>query len=344
MLQSIKRSIRFALIGTGIIFFLVFIIFYFPNTKVADTSQSIFVPTGTSFATLKKILEPHLKSTITFSLAAKAKRFDTPRIGHFVLKPSMGNQQIINALRSGNTPIQVVFNNQQTIAHLAGRVAEQLELDSLSLTKEIESTYFMDSVNLNREELLSLFLPNSYEMYWNISAAEFCQRMQRENDLFWNENRESKRKRLNMSRAEVITLAAIVNEESRKVDERPRVAGVYLNRLHRGMKLQADPTVVYAMKRQANDFEKIFRRVLYKDLEIKSPYNTYKYRGLPPGPITMPDISSVDAVLNAESHNYLFFVVDPKNPGYHLFASTYNEHLDNRKVYVRWLNENRIMR
>ena len=344
MLQSIKRSIRFALIGTGIIFFLLFIIFYFPNTKVADKSQSIFVPTGTSFATLKKILEPHLKSKISFSLAAKAKRFDTPRIGHFVLKPSMGNQQIINTLRSGNTPIQVVFNNQQTIAHLAGRVAEQLELDSLSLTKEIESPYFMDSVNLNREELLSLFLPNSYEMYWNISAAEFCQRMQRENDLFWNENRESKRKRLNMSRAEVITLAAIVNEESRKVDERPRVAGVYLNRLRRGMKLQADPTVVYAMKRQANDFEMVLRRVLYKDLEIKSPYNTYKYRGLPPGPITMPDISSVDAVLNAESHNYLFFVVDPKNPGYHLFASTYNEHLDNRKVYVRWLNENRIMR
>ena len=344
MLQSIKRSIRFALIGTGIIFFLLLTVFYFPNTKIAEKSQSIFVPTGTSFATLKEILEPHLRSTITFSLAAKAKRFDTPRIGHFVLKPSMGNQQIINALRSGNTPLQVVFNNQQTIAHLAGRVAEQLELDSLSLNKEIESPYFMESVNLNREELLSLFLPNSYEMYWNISAAEFCQRMKRENDLFWNESRESKRKRLKMSRAEVITLAAIVNEESRKVDERPRVAGVYLNRLRRGMKLQADPTVVYAMKRQTNDFDLIVRRVLYKDLEIKSPYNTYKYPGLPPGPITMPDISSVDAVLNAESHSYLFFVVDPKNPGYHLFASTYNEHLANRKVYVRWLNENRIMR
>ena len=230
MIQSIKSSIRFALIGTGIIFFLLLTVFYFPNIKIADTSQSIFVPTGTSFATLKEILEPHLRSEITFSLAAKAKRFDTPRIGHFVLKPSMGNQQIINALRSGNRPIQVVFNNQQTIAHLAGRVSEQLELDSLSLINEIESPYFMESVNLNREELLSLFLPNSYEMYWNISAAEFCQRMQRENDLFWNESRESKRKRLNMSRNEVITLAAIVNEESRKVDERPRVAGVYLNR------------------------------------------------------------------------------------------------------------------
>jgi UPF0755 protein len=344
MLQSIKRSIRFALIGVGIIFFSILTVFYFPNTKIADTSQSIFVPTGTSFSTLKEILEPHLRSSITFSFAAKAKRFDTPRIGHFVLKPSMGNQQIINALRSGNTPIEVVFNNQQTIAHLAGRVAEQLELDSLSLIKEIESRYFMESVNLNREELLSLFLPNSYEMYWNISAAEFCQRMQRENDLFWNESRESKRKRLKMSRAEVFTLAAIVNEESRKVDERPRVAGVYLNRLRRGMKLQADPTVVYAMKRQANDFDLLVRRVLYKDLEIKSPYNSYKYRGLPPGPITMPDISSVDAVLNAESHNYLFFVVDPNNPGYHLFASTYDEHLTNRKLYLRWLNENRIMR
>ena len=344
MLQSIKSTIRFALASTGVIFFSLLAIFYVPNTKLADNSQSIFVPTGTSFTTLKEILEPHLRTTFTFSLAAKAKRFDTPRIGHFVLKPGMGNHQIINELRSGNTPIQVVFNNQQTIEHLAGRVADQLELDSLSLIKQIESPYFIKSVKLNKEELLSLFLPNSYEMYWNISAAEFCQRMLRENDLFWNDNRESKRKQLKMSRAEVITLAAIVNEESRKADERPRVAGVYLNRLRKGMKLQADPTVVYAMKRQANDYDLAVRRLLYKDLEIKSPYNTYKYRGLPPGPITMPDISSVDAVLNYESHNYLFFVVDPKNPGYHLFASTYNEHLANRKVYVRWLNENRIMR
>lgn len=344
MLQVIKRFVRLALIGIGIVFLSIWIVFYLPNTKVSDTSQSIFVPTGTSFEKLKEILEPHIKSKIRFSLAAKAKRFDTPRIGHFVLKPSMGNQQIINVLRSGNTPIQVVFNNQQTIAHLAGRVSEQLELDSLSLIKEINSPYFIKSVNLKREELLSLFLPNSYEMYWNISEAEFCQRMLRENNLFWNEIRESKRKRLKMSRVEVITLASVVNEESRKVDERPRVAGVYLNRLQKGMKLQADPTVVYAMKHQSKNFELVVRRVLYEDLEIESPYNTYKYYGLPPGPIIMPDISSIDAVLNAEPHNYLFFVVDPKNPGYHLFASTYNEHLTNRKEYLRWLNENRIMR
>jgi len=344
MLQFIKRSIRFVLIGTGIVFFSLLIVFYLPNTKVAYASQSIYIPSGTTFIKLKEILEPHLRSTITFSLAAKTKRFDTPRVGHFVLKPSMGNQHIINTLRSGNTPIQVVFNNQQTIAHLAGRISEQLEMDSLSLVREIMNSHFMDSVKLNRQELLSLFLPNSYEIYWNISAAEFCQRMQRENDLFWNDIRESKRKRLKMKRAEVITLASIVNEESRKVDERPRVAGVYLNRLRKGMKLQADPTVVYAMKRQASDFDLVVQRVLYKDLEINSLYNTYKHIGLPPGPITMPDISSIDAVLNAESHNYFFFVVDPKNPGYHLFARTYSEHLANRKLYVRWLNENRIIR
>ena len=343
MLRPIIHSIRLALIGTVLILISFLIVFYLPNTKFVDSSQSIFVPTDTSFAALKEILEPHLRSSITFSLAAKAKRFDTPRVGHFVLEPNMGNQQIINTLRSGNTPIQVVFNNQQTIEHLAGRVAEQLEIDSLSLNNEMRNQHFIESVGLNQEELLSLFLPNSYEMYWNISADEFCQRMKRENDLFWNDKRESKRKRLKMSRAEVITLAAIVNEESRKVDERPRVAGVYLNRLRKRMKLQADPTVVYAMKRQANDFDLVVRRVLYKDLEIKSPYNTYKNRGLPPGPITLPDISSIDAVLNAESHDYLFFVVDPKKPGYHLFASTYSEHLANRKVYVRWLNENRIM-
>ena len=154
--------------------------------------------------------------------------------------------------------------------------------------------------------------------------------------------REEKRKKLNLSRAEVISLSAIVNEESKKVDERPRVAGVYLNRLRKGMKLQADPTVVYAMKRKANDFDLVVRRVLYKDLQINSPYNTYRKRGLPPGPITMPDVSSIDAVLNAESHNYLYFVADPNKVGYHLFASTYKQHLANRD-YIRWLNK-RIMR
>ena len=344
MLQSIKQSFRFAMFSVVILVVAFITVFYFPNASVDDDGQSIFVPTETTFDELKEIIRPHIKSSTTFSLAAIAKRFDKPRVGHFRIKPSMGNQQIINTLRSGNTPIQVVFNNQQTVEHLVGRVAEQLEIDSLTLLNEIKSERFSTDVKLTSEELLSLFLPNSYEMYWNISAADFCDRMRVENDRFWDANREEKRKKLKLSRAEVISLAAIVNEESKKVDERPRVAGVYLNRLRRGMKLQADPTVVYAMKRKANDFDLVVRRVLYKDLQIKSPYNTYRNRGLPPGPITMPDVSSIDAVLNAESHNYLYFVVDPSNVGYHLFASTYKQHLANRDIYIRWLNKSRIMR
>jgi len=344
MLQSIKQSFRFAMFSVVILVVAFITVFYFPNASVDDDGQSIFVPTETTFDELKEIIRPHIKSSTTFSLAAIAKRFDKPRVGHFRIKPSMGNQQIINTLRSGNTPIQVVFNNQQTVEHLVGRVAEQLEIDSLTLLNEIKSERFSTDVKLTSEELLSLFLPNSYEMYWNISAADFCDRMRVENDRFWDANREEKRKKLKLSRAEVISLAAIVNEESKKVDERPRVAGVYLNRLRKGMKLQADPTVVYAMKRKANDFDLVVRRVLYKDLQIKSPYNTYRNRGLPPGPITMPDVSSIDAVLNAESHNYLYFVVDPSNVGYHLFASTYKQHLANRDIYIRWLNKSRIMR
>ena len=344
MLQPIKQSFRFAMFSGVMLVFIFFIVFYFPNASVDDEGQSIFVPTGTTFVEFKEMIKPHIKSSTTFSLAAIAKRFETPRAGHFRIKPSMGNQQIINTLRSGNTPIQVVFNNQQTVEHLAGRVAEQLEIDSLTLLNEIKSERFSTDVKLSSDELLSLFLPNSYEMYWNISVADFCDRMRIENDRFWDAYREEKRKKLNLSRAEVISLAAIVNEESKKVDERPRVAGVYINRLRKGMKLQADPTVVYAMKRKANDFDLVVRRVLYKDLQINSPYNTYRKKGLPPGPITMPDVSSIDAVLNAESHNYLYFVADPNKVGYHLFASTYKQHLANRDTYIRWLNKSRIMR
>ena len=142
----------------------------------------------------------------------------------------------------------------------------------------------------------------------------------------------------------VIYLAAIVQKETEKVDERPRVAGVYLNRINRKMKLQADPTVIYAMKSEFKNFDTIIKRVLYKDLKIDSPYNTYKNRGLPPGPITMPDISAIDAVLNPENHRFLYFVADPNNPGYHLFAKNGRDHNRNKKIYTRWLNRNRVYR
>ena len=161
---------------------------------------------------------------------------------------------------------------------------------------------------------------------------------------FWTPNRKAKALKLNLTQIQVISLASIVQKETAKVDERPRVAGVYLNRLKKGMLLQADPTVIFAKKKTENNFHQIIKRVLYKDLEIDSPYNTYKYASVPPGPITMPDVSSIDAVLKAENHSFLFFVADVTNFGYHKFAKNLSGHNRNKAAYVQWVNKNGINR
>ena len=189
-----------------------------------------------------------------------------------------------------------------------------------------------------------MYLPNTYEFFWNTSAEEFRDRMKKEYDRFWNQDRLTKSRALKLSPTEVVSLAAIVQKETVKVDERPRVAGVYLNRIRKGILLQADPTVIYAIKKETGNYDTIIKRVLYRDLEMDSPYNTYKYAGIPPGPITMPDISSIDAVLNAEKHDYLFFVADVSNFGYHMFAKTLAQHNRNKVQYVRWLNQRKISR
>ena len=189
-----------------------------------------------------------------------------------------------------------------------------------------------------------MYIPNSYEFFWNVEPNEFRERMLEEYNNFWNEKRIKQAESTGLSKKEIIVLASIVQKESVKLDERPIIAGVYLNRLKKRMRLQADPTVIYSIKSYYNNFDTIIRRVLYRDLKLKSPYNTYKIKGLPPGPISMPDISSIDAVLDSRSHDYIFFVADPYNPGYHLFASTLRQHNKNKRVYTRWLNSKKIYR
>ena len=189
-----------------------------------------------------------------------------------------------------------------------------------------------------------MYIPNSYEFFWNSSGETFRDRMLKEYQRFWNTDRMNKANKLGMSPNEVITLASIVHKETAKVDERPRVAGVYLNRLKVGMKLQADPTVIYALKLNSGDFNTVYKRVLYKDLTLDSPYNTYKYSGLPPGPIAMPDITAIDAVLNSEQHNYYYFVANVENFGYHKFAENLAQHNKNKEQYVRWINAQKINR
>ena len=266
------------------------------------------------------------------------------KAGHFIIKKGSNNNDIVNAIRSGNIPIKISFNNQERLEDLAGRIAQQLEADSTSLMNAFKDTQFLETNGFTEETALSMYLPNTYEFYWNTDAVGYRDKMLTEYKRFWTEDRLAKAEKQNLTPAEVYTLASIVQKETAKNDERPRVAGVYLNRLHNNWTLDADPTVIYAVKKESKDFDRVIKRVLYKDLETDSPYNTYKYAGLPPGPIFMPDLSAINAVLNPESHEYYFFVANVSKPGYHLFAKTIRQHNANRKQYIDWINNQGINR
>ena len=214
----------------------------------------------------------------------------------------------------------------------------------MSLIKAFRNEDFLKENGLNDKNVLSIFIPNSYNVYWNTTSDDFRDKMLTEYNKFWNQVRSKKAENMGLSKLEVISLASIVQIESRKIDERPKVAGLYINRLKKKMRLQADPTVIYTIKEYYNNFDTIIRRVLYRDLKLNSDFNTYKIKGLPPGPITMPDISAIDAVLNYEKHNYLFMVANPSNRGYHLFASDLQGHNRNKRAYIRWINSKGIYR
>lgn len=315
------------------------------NTAFNNEEAYVYISSQASYEDVREQLVPLLKDMESFDALAEKKKYNTNlRSGRFVVKKGMNNNEIINSIRSKNIPLKLSFNNQERLEDLAGRVAFQIEADSLSLLKAMQDETFFKKNGFNQESALSMYIPNSYEIYWNTSAEGFRDKMLKEYQSFWNASRNEKRKALNLSINEVMSIAAIVHKETAKVDERPRVAGVYLNRIRKGMPLQADPTVIYAKKLKENDFNQVIKRVLYKDLEIDSKYNTYKYPGVPPGPITMPDVSAIDAVLNAETHNYYYFVANVKNFGYHKFAKTLSQHNANRNEYVRWINSQGINR
>ena len=316
-----------------------------PNTAFETETKSVYISSESTLQEVVNQLHPLLKDTDDFIAVAEKKGYGANiKAGHFVLKKDMNNNEIINTLRSRNIPVQVSFNNQHRLENLAGRVAQQIEADSLEILKAMISTSFLESMNLTPLESLKFYIPNTYEFYWNTSGEEFRDRMVSYYNEFWNEQRQAKANKINLSPLQVMSLAAIVQKETAKVEERPRVAGVYLNRLKRGMKLQADPTVIFAIQNQNQDFDTPIKRVLYKDLELDSPYNTYKYAGVPPGLIAMPDISSINAVLNAESHDYLYFAANPDNPGYHKFARTLAQHNRNARAYQNWVNQQKIYR
>lgn len=316
-----------------------------PNTTFEESQVTVFIPTGSMIDDVAEILDPYIDNSDTFYQVARRKHYDENiKPGKYVLMKGMNNNDLINTIRSQNTPVNVSFNNQETLPNLAGRISQQIEADSISLLEAFEEDTFLKNSGFTSETALAMYLPNSYEFYWNTTAESFRDRMNEEYSRFWTEAREKKAKAIGLSKTDVVSLAAIVQKETAKVDERPRVAGVYLNRIKRGMKLQADPTVIFAIKHSSGNYDTVIKRVLYRDLEIDSPYNTYKYAGVPPGPIAMPDISSINAVLNSENHNYLYFVVNVERFGYHMFASTLAQHNRNKAQYVRWLNQQNINR
>ena len=316
-----------------------------PNTAFNNEEAYIYITTGANYNEVRSQLEPLLIDINRFDALAKQKKYvSNIKAGKYAIKKGMNNNDIINSIRSNNLPVKVAFNNQETLEDLSGRIASQIEADSLSILNSITSEDFLKSNGFELKTALGMYIPNSYEFFWNTSAEQFRDRMLKEYHRFWTESRTEKAKALNLTPNQVMTLASIVQKETAKVDERPKVAGVYVNRLKVGMPLQADPTVIYAIKEKSGDFNQTIKRVLFKDLEVDSPYNTYKYAGLPPGLITMPDISSIDAVLNYEKHDYYYFVADVNNFGYHKFAKNLSQHNRNREEYVRWINQQGVNR
>lgn len=310
-----------------------------PNVSTSE-NYSLYIYSDEDFESIKNKLYTDSIIINKKSFEWIAKKLDYPlyiKSGHYVVKNGMNNSQLINTLRSGSqTPVKFTFNNVRTLEQLASRIDEQLEMDSATFIKAVHENAALKEMGFDEHKYASLFIPNTYEIYWNIDANDFINKMTNEYHRFWNDERMKKAEALGLSQMEISILASIVDKETTKTSEMPRIAGVYLNRLKKNWLLQADPTLVFAH----GDFE--MKRVLDVHKEIESPYNTYKYIGLPPGPICIPSIAAIDAVLDAENHKYLYFCAKDDMSGYHVFAKTMREHNINANKYRKALNKKKI--
>ena len=304
-----------------------------PNVPARLPTPYVHIPNGASFQRVVDSLTTNgqIRDAAAFAeVAAQLQYVRTPmRAGRFRIQPGWNNLELVRHLRGGaQAPVRVTFTNARFVEEVAGDIGRQIEADSSEIVRLLTDPATLDSLGLRPETALTLFIPNTYELYWNTSAEALIDRMRKEHTRFWSrQDRLAKAAALDLTPAEVYTLAAIVQKETNQNSEKPRVAGAYLNRLALGMPLQADPTVVYALRQ----FD--LRRVLFRHLEVDSPYNTYLNAGLPPGPIAMADISSLDAVLNPEDHDYLYFVARGDESGLHNFSKGLAGHNANIRTY-----------
>lgn len=305
---------------------------------------TIYIPSDCNFVQLEKLLSPNLQSINNFTWVAKLKKYRKVKGGKYTLSQGMNTNELVNLLRSGKQiPLKLTFNNQHRLEDLAGRISKQIEADSISLLSAFKEEQFLKDNGFTLTTALGMYIPNSYQCYWNTSAEKFRGKMLKEYNRFWTVKRKELAKKQQLTPQQVISLAAIVQKETATVAERPIVAGLYLNRYHSKWPLQADPTVIFALKEKyGQDFT--VKRVLNKDLSTNSVYNTYKHLGIPPGPIAMPDISSINAVLNPSKHSYYYMCASIHKIGTHAFAKTLKQHNKNAKKYQIWLSKQGVNR
>ena len=278
-----------------------------------------------------------LQKPAAFAKMASLKEYpENIKPGRYKLTRPMSNRALVNMLLSGRQePVRVVLHNTATPQQLAGQLGRQLAPDSLAFLQMLNDGEFLRKHQLKPQHAWTIFLPNSYDFYWDTQPQAVFEKMKINYERFWNDDRRERAAEQNLRPREVLTLASIVERETIKADEMPTVAGLYLNRLEKDMKLQSDPTVIYGIRQSYPD--SVIKRVLYSHLRHASPYNTYINRGLPPAPIAIPSLRAIESVLKPQQHDYIFMVANPKKPGYHWFATTLREHNNNRQKYIRWI-------
>lgn len=344
-LKQIGLILFVCAVGAGVYAYSVISKVSYPNVLVdAEKSQAFYIPSGSSASDVLDLLKTQnlIKSDENMSWLFEKKNYRGGNVvpGKYILEPNWSNNQLVNHLRAGRgaKDVKVQFNQLRTKADLAGRLAKNIEADSLSVINWLNNPDSIARYGFNKNTIISMFIPNTYNMKWNTSTPELMSRMGKEFKKFWNEDRANKLRSIGLSQSEAVTLASIVYWETKIPGDMPKVAGVYMNRIKRGIPLQADPTVIFAV----GDFS--IKRVLNKHLEIDSPYNTYKNAGLPPGPILIPPSSYVDAVLNYEKHDYLYFVAKEDFSGESYFSKTLSQHNIYAARFRRALNERGIYR
>ncbi|MXV50443.1 endolytic transglycosylase MltG [Pedobacter sp. HMF7647] len=325
-------------IALGITVFNYYLRYFGPN--VTGEKKYLYIKTGATFDDVfKTVKDSNIVKDTTYFLWTAHNMDYTTRVkpGRYTLKKGMSNRGLINMLKAGNQePVKLKFHNIRLKKDFAKYISTQLETDSTSLLDLLNSSDFVGKYGFTTDNVYAMFIPNSYEVYWNTPADKFFKRMYDEYQKFWTAERKQKAQAIGLTEQQVSSLAAIVDAEALHDDEMPMIAGLYMNRYKKGMKLEADPTVIFA----TGDFN--IHRVLNKHLRTESPYNTYLHTGLPPGPIMMPSIKAIDAVLNYKKHDFIYMVAKEDFSGYHNFSSNMAQHLAYAHKFQAALDERNI--